>query len=50
MLFLEKDKDYAFLIQGLNAVADVEYISYKDTDDLLENIKNIFAAYKAESQ
>ena len=49
VLFLEKDKDYAFLIQGLNAVADVEYISYKDTDDLLENIKNIFAAYKAES-
>ncbi|QEY89127.1 hypothetical protein BACIT_1194 [Bacillus amyloliquefaciens] len=50
VLFLEKDKDYAFLIQGLHAVADVEYISYKDTDDLLENIKNIFAAYKAESQ
>lgn len=50
VLFLEKDKDYAFLIQGLHAVADVEYISYKDTDDLIENIKNIFAAYKAESQ
>jgi len=50
VLFLEKDKDYAFLIQGLHAVADVEYISYKDTDDLIENIKNTFAAYKAESQ
>nr|WGD65771.1 nucleoside 2-deoxyribosyltransferase [Bacillus subtilis] len=41
VLLLEKDRDYAFLIQGLNVVADVEYINFKDTDDLLQKIKSI---------
>lgn len=41
MLLLENDRDYAFLVQGLNVVADVEYINFKDTDDLLEKIKSI---------
>lgn len=39
------DRDYAFLVQGLNVVADVEYINFKDTDDLLEKIKSILFFY-----
>ncbi|WP_326847608.1 nucleoside 2-deoxyribosyltransferase [Bacillus vallismortis] len=49
VLLLENERDYAFLIQGLSVVADVEYINFKGTDDLLEKIKSILMEYKVES-
>ena len=42
VVLLEMDKEYAFLVRGLYQVADVQYVYFKDDEDCLAKLAELF--------